>query len=96
MNLKLIISCVAAGAAMGMLMAPDSGEKTRQKINDKLSDLKDKWKHMKSITVEELDELKEIFQQEISGLKSNTRERVLEIIDAMKQSGNKLKEQALV
>jgi hypothetical protein len=51
---------------------------------------------MKSITVEELDELKEIFQQEISGLKNNTRERVLEIIDAMKQSGNKLKEQALV
>lgn len=96
MNLKLIISCVAAGAAMGMLLAPDSGEKTRQKINDKLSDLKDKWKHMKSITVEELDELKEIFQQEISGLKNNTRERVLEIIDAMKQSGNKLKEQALV
>ncbi len=94
--MKLIISCLAAGAAMGMLLAPDSGEKTRQKINDKLSDLKDKWKHMKSITVEELDELKEVFQQEISGLKNNTRERVLEIIDAMKQSGHKLKEQALL
>lgn len=94
--MKLIFSCLAAGTAIGMLLAPGSGESTRMRISDKVGDLKDKWKNLKSISAEELDELKEIFQQEITGLKNNTRQRVLEMIEAVKKGGSRLKEQAAV
>lgn len=94
--MKLILSCLAAGAAIGMLLAPESGEKTRKKISSKVGDLKDKWINLKSMSAEELEEMKEVFQQEISGLKENTRQRVLEMIDALKRGSNRLKEQAVL
>lgn len=94
--MKLIVSCIAAGAAIGMILAQESGGVTRKKINDKLGDLKDKWKNVKSISAEELDELKEIFKQEISGLKENTKQRVLEILEATKLAGNRIREEAIL
>ena len=46
-------------------------------------------------TNEELDEMKEIFEHEVQGLKDDVRQRVLTLIRAAKSNGNNIKEQAL-
>ena len=93
MNLKFIFSCIAAGAAIGMLMAPERGIDTRKKISDSVNDLRARLNRVKSKSAEELEELKEVFQHEIGGLKEDSRRRILEILNATKLAGNKIKEQ---
>ena len=85
---------VLAGVAIGLLVAPASGSETRQKLADSAASLRKRWNKMMGHTADELDELKEVFEQEISGLKDDVRERVLQLINATKASGNSIKEQA--
>ncbi len=92
MSMKLIFTCVAAGAAVGMLMAPESGTSIRNTISEKFHDLKERlYKVRKSSS--DVEELKEVFKHEIAGLKEDTRKRVLEILQATKLTGNHIKEQ---
>ena len=92
MSMKLIFACVAAGAAVGMLMAPERGSSMRNMIAEKFSDLKERLYKVKSSSTE-IEELKEVFKHEIAGLKEDTRKRVLEILQATKLTGNHIKEQ---
>ncbi len=92
MSMKLIFACVAAGAAVGMLMAPESGSSIRTMITDKYNDLRERLYKVKSSS-SDLAELKEVFKHEISGLKEDTRKRVLEILQATRTTGNHIKEQ---
>ena len=92
MSIKLIFACVAAGAAVGMLMAPQSGNSTRNMISDKYDDLKERLYRLKNSGTD-LQELKEVFKHEIAGLRDDTRKRVLEILQATKLTGNHIKEQ---
>lgn len=91
--MKFIFSCIAAGAAIGILMAPESGTETRKKLSNTVKDLKERLHRVKSKSAEELEELKEVFQHEIAGLKEDSRRRILDILDATKLAGNKIKEQ---
>ncbi len=94
MSLRLIIAAAATGAVAGLLLAPESGNAIRSKINDKIDDLKERFYKIKS-SKSELDELKEVFQSEIAGLKEDTRKRVLEILESSRITGNHLKSQVL-
>ena len=93
MSIKLIFSCIAAGAAIGMLMAPERGTDARKKISNTMNDIKDRLYSVKSKSAEELEELKEIFKHEIAGLKEDSRKRILDILHATKLAGNNIKEQ---
>ena len=92
MSMKIIFACVAAGAAVGMLLAPESGTSMRNMITEKFNDLKERLYKVKS-SGSDLEELKNVFKHEIAGLKEDTRKRVLEILQATKLTGNHIKEQ---
>jgi len=86
---------LVAGVAIGVLTAPAEGKETRQRIADTADNLKKKLRHLRGLTVDELDELREIFERETDGLKDDVRSRVLDLIKAAKAKGNHIKEQAL-
>lgn len=86
------LSGVVAGVAIGLLVAPAKGSETREKISDSADQLKRRFRRFRGAADAELDELKEIFENEIDGLKGDVRERVLKLIDASKTSYKNLKE----
>jgi gas vesicle protein len=85
---------IIAGVALGLMVAPAKGSETRQKISDAADNLKRKLKHLRGSTADELDELKDIFEKEVTGLKDDVRERVLNLIKSAKTSTNNIKEEA--
>ncbi len=89
------LSGIVAGVAIGLLVAPDKGSETRAKIADTANSLKKKLQSLRGTTTDELDELKEVFENEVSGLKDDVRERVLNLINASKAAGNHIKAQSL-
>jgi gas vesicle protein len=89
------LSGLVAGVAIGILVAPAEGKETRRKIADTADSLKRKLRHLRGVTMDELDELTEIFQRETEGMKEDVRNHVLELIRAAKEKGNHIKEQAL-
>ena len=86
---------LVAGVAIGVLTAPAEGSETRQRISDTADNFKKKLRRLRGLTVDELDELTEIFEKETDGLKEDVRSRVLDLIKAAKAKGNHIKEQAL-
>jgi gas vesicle protein len=95
---KVLVGALAglvAGVAIGVLTAPAEGKETRQRIADRADSLKRKLRQLRGLTVDELDELKDIFEKETEGLREDVRTRVLDLIKAAKMKGNHIKEQAL-
>jgi gas vesicle protein len=95
---KLLIgtlSGLVAGVALGMLIAPDKGSETRAKISDTALSLKKRLQRLRGTAADELDELKEVFEHEVSGLQDDVRERVLNLINTAKAGNNHLKKQVL-
>ncbi len=88
-------SGLAAGVLIGLLVAPASGSETRQKIADSADSLRRKLKRLRGHASDELDQLKDIFEHEVDGLKDDVRERVLTLIKTAKASANNIKAEAL-
>jgi gas vesicle protein len=89
------LSGLVAGVAIGVLVAPAEGSETRKRISDTADSLKRKFRQLRGLTTDELDELKEMFEKETDGLKDDVRQRALDLIKAAKTKGNHIKEQAL-
>lgn len=89
------LSGLVAGVAIGLLVAPDKGSETRAKIADTASSLKKKLKRLRGAAMDDLDELKDVFEHEVSGLRDDVRERVLALINTAKGNGKDLKNQVL-
>jgi len=84
---------LAAGLAIGILIAPESGTETRRKLTDKADDLKNRVRRFKHTGAQELEELSTIFGQEVHGLQEDVRRRVLDLIQAAKSGVNHLKQE---
>lgn len=85
------ISGIVAGAVVGLLLAPQSGKETRQKIADSADDWKKKLKKLKHKSLSELDQLQEVFGRQVDGLSDDVREKVLTLIQESKDSYNEIK-----
>jgi len=90
-----VLSGLAAGVAIGILVAPAEGRETRQRISDTADSLKRKIRQLRGVTMDELDELRDIMERETEGLREDVRSRVLTLIKAAKERGNHIKEQAM-
>src|SRR4051812_37797626 len=89
------LSGLVAGIAIGMLIAPDKGSETRAKISDTAQSFRKKLRNLRGVAVDELDELRDVFEHEVSGLQDDVRERVLQLIKTAKAGKNHLKDQVL-
>ena len=90
-----VLSGLAAGVAIGILVAPAEGKETPQRISDTADSLKRKIRQLRGVTMDELDELRDIMERETEGLREDVRSRVLTLIKAAKERGNHIKEQAM-
>jgi len=91
---KMMIAALA-GVIAGILIAPAKGSETRQKLADSADSIKDKIRRLRGTTNRELDELHEVFEHEISGLKDDIREKILRLIEVSKKGYNHVKAEAL-
>ncbi len=89
------LAAAAAGIAIGLLIAPAKGSETRQKLADSADSLRKKLRSIRNSADDELNDLQEIFENEVDGLKDDVREKVLKLIEASKKSYNNVKEEAL-
>ncbi|GGA95212.1 YtxH domain-containing protein [Puia dinghuensis] len=89
------LSGLVAGVAIGILVAPAEGKETRQRIADTAESLKRKLRQLRGAAIDELDELKDIFEKEVEGMREDVRNHVLELIKAAKEKGNHIKEHVM-
>ncbi|HTS44436.1 MAG TPA: YtxH domain-containing protein [Puia sp.] len=95
MSTQKMMMAALAGLAVGILIAPAKGSETRQKIADSADKIKDKIRRIRGATNEELDELHEAFDHEISGLKDDIRKKILNLIEKNKKSYNHIRSESL-
>jgi gas vesicle protein len=95
MSLQRLFTAALSGIVIGILIAPAKGTETRKKLSDSADSLKDKFRRMRGTTNEELAELHQVFENEISGLREDVREKVLKRIEVSKKGYNNIRSEAL-
>jgi gas vesicle protein len=91
---KMLIAAMA-GVIAGILIAPAKGSETRQKLSESADNIKSKIRRLRGTTNEELDELHQVFEHEIAGLREDIREKILRLIEVSKKGYNHVKQEAL-
>ena len=84
---------LAAGVALGMLTAPAKGSETRQRIAEKADNLKRKLRRYSVMAEEELDELREVFENQVDGISDDVREKVLRLIHSSEADYKNIKDE---
>jgi len=95
MGLQRMLNCTLSGIVIGILIAPAKGTETRRKLSETVDNIKDKIRRIRGTTNDELDELHNVFEQEISGLRDDIREKVLRLIEVSKKGYNHVKSETL-
>ena len=84
-----------SGIAIGLLTAPARGEETRKKLTDTATAWKEKIDHLFGKGDTELDELKNILENEATVLDMEVKTRLLKLIERSKKTFNSAKEETL-
>ena len=95
MSLQRLMLGTITGVVIGMLIAPAKGSETRQRITDSADKLKAKLRQIRGATNEELEELREVFEHEVAGLREDVRLKILKLIEATKSGYYNVKDEAL-
>ncbi|MGY4383292.1 gas vesicle protein [Pedobacter sp. UYP24] len=80
-NSKVLIGLLAglaAGAALGLLFAPEKGSETRDKLSQSLKDLGDS---IKDMAADEINNLSSLKDKVVSSVKSKIKETEDEFVD---------------
>lgn len=87
----------AIGVGLGILFAPDKGEKTREKIKDGFDDLKDqaksKFNSIEDETKERFSKTKDNLKETVEELLSNSSYKAEEAITFLEEKLSELKKQ---
>ena len=95
MSLQRLFTAALSGIVIGLLIAPAKGSDTRKNISNSVDTIKDKIRRLRGTTNEELDELHQVFEQEVAGLREEIREKVLRLIEVSKKDYNNIRSEAL-
>lgn len=77
-----LLAGLAAGAALGILFAPEKGNETRDRLNDSLRDLGDA---LKERSAEQVEHFKELTDKVVSTLKTKVKKGESEIDDIIEE-----------
>jgi len=69
------------GVGIGLLLAPEKGEDTRESIAETAGNLKDKFNRLVGRAGAHLDDLKGLLENEVDGLSDDVRSRIRTILD---------------
>lgn len=81
-----VLAVGAAGVAVGMLLAPEKGEKTRNSLKDALCDLGDKISSFVGEGKERAEDTINEIKQQARGLKDDAKSRIDNAKDAAKEA----------
>ena len=77
-----LLTGLAAGAALGLLFAPETGSDTREKLNDSLKDLGDA---LKERTAEQLDHLNDFKEKVVATVKTKVNKHEGAVEEALEE-----------
>ena len=69
------------GVGLGILLAPEKGEDTRDSLAETAGNLKDKFNRMVGRAGARVDDLKSMLENEVEGLSDDVRSRIRTILD---------------
>ena len=69
------------GVGIGLLLAPEKGEDTRESIAETAGNLKDRFNRLVGRAGARLDDLKGLLENEVDGLSEDVRSRIRTILD---------------
>ncbi len=69
------------GVGVGLLLAPEKGEDTREQIAETAGNLKDKINKLVGRAGARVDDLKALLENEVDGLSDDVRSRIRTILD---------------
>ncbi len=95
MSVQKIMIAALAGVVIGVLIAPAKGSETRQRISDSAENLRSRLKRVRSASREELNELREVFEHEVEGLREDVRQKILKLIKKAGSGYNHIRKEAL-
>lgn len=95
MSLQKMMIATLTGMIIGMLVAPAKGSETRQRISDSAEKLRSKLRRIRGATNEELEELREVFEHEVAGLREDVRMKILKLIEASRSSYAHVRNEAM-
>jgi gas vesicle protein len=84
-----------SGLVLGILIAPDKGQETRKKVKETAESWKHRLNNLFGKGENELDELKDILENEAKDLNHDVRQRLLKLIEENRKTYREAKQQSL-